>query len=119
MLPRDILTFDEGERILIVSFLGKSLSRVLRTSPKAIDRNAIRFQALGVILDWLTGWLAGYVAQIALISRANVFLAALSLRHRFFFLCAISEKKYFYQRSNALCYTGFFHKRYSISLCDS
>ena len=96
MLPRDILAFDEGERILIMSFLGKSLSRVLRTSPKAIDRNAIRFQALGAILDWLTGWLAGYVAQIALISRANVFLAALSLRHRFFFLCAISEKNYFY-----------------------
>ena len=93
MLPRDILAFDEGERILIMSFLGKSLSRVLRTSPKAIDRNAIRFQALGAILDWLTGWLAGYVAQIALISRANVFLAALSLRHRFFSLCAISEKK--------------------------
>ena len=90
MLPRDILAFDEGERILIVSFLGKSLSRVLRTSPKAIDRNAMRFQALGAILDWLTGWLAGwlagYVAQIALISCANVFKAALSLRHRFFFL---------------------------------
>ena len=96
MLPRDILAFDEGERILIMSFLGKSLSRVLRTSPKAIDRNAIRFQALGAILDWLTGWLAGYVAQIALISRANVFLAALSLRHRFFFPAQSVKKKYFY-----------------------
>ena len=30
-------------------------------------------------------WLAGYVAQIASISCANVFLAALSWRHRFFF----------------------------------
>ena len=58
MLPRDILAFDEGERILIVSFLGKSLSRVLRTSPKAIDYDAMQFQALGAILDWLTGWLA-------------------------------------------------------------
>ena len=96
MLPRDILAFDEGENILIMSFLGKSLSSVLRTSPKAIDRNAIRFQALGAILDWLTGWLAGYVAQIALISRANVFLAALSLRHRFFFPAQSVKKKYFY-----------------------
>ena len=51
MLPRDILAFDEGERILIVSFLGKSLSRVLRTSPKAIDHDALQFQALGAILD--------------------------------------------------------------------
>ena len=95
MLPRDILAFDEGERILIMSFLGKSLSRVLRTSPKAIDRNAIRFQALGAILDWLTDWLAGYVAQIALISRANVFLAALSLRHRFFFSAQSVKKNTF------------------------
>ena len=85
MLPRDILAFDEGERILIVSFLGKSLSKVLRTI-SGIGRH------FG-LADWLAGWLAGYVAQIALISRANVFLAALSLRHRFFFLCAISEKK--------------------------
>ena len=58
MFPRDILAFDEGERILIVSFLGKSLSRVLRTSPKAIDHDAMQFQALGAILDWLSGWLA-------------------------------------------------------------
>ena len=29
--------------------------------PKGIDRDAMRFQALSVILDWL----AGYVAQIA------------------------------------------------------
>ena len=55
MLPRDIIAFDEGERILIVSFLGKSLSRVLWTSSKGIDRDAMRFQALGAILDWLAG----------------------------------------------------------------
>ena len=77
MLPRRIIAFDEGERILIVSFLGKSLSRVSWTSSKGIDRDAMRFQALGAILDWLAGWLS-YVAQIASISRANVFLAALS-----------------------------------------
>ena len=58
----DFVAFDEGERILIVSFLRKSLSRVLWTSHKRIDRDAI--QELGAILDWL-GWLAGYVAQIA------------------------------------------------------
>ena len=58
MFPRDILAFDEGERILILSLLGKSLSRVLRTSLKAIDHDAMQFQALGAILDWLTGWLA-------------------------------------------------------------
>ena len=40
----------------------------------------------------LAGWLAGYVAQIASISRANVFFAALSWRHRFFF-CAIERKE--------------------------
>ena len=39
-----IFAFDEGERILIVSFLRKSLSRVLGTSPKGIDRDALRFQ---------------------------------------------------------------------------
>ena len=60
----DFVAFDEGERILIVSFLRKSLSRVLWTSHKRIDRDAMRFQELGAILDWL-GWLAGYVAQIA------------------------------------------------------
>ena len=50
-----IIAFDEGERILIVSFLGKSLSRVSWTSSKGIDRDAMRFQALGAILDWLAG----------------------------------------------------------------
>ena len=55
MLPRDILAFDEGERILIVSFLGKSLSRVLWTSSKGIDHDAMRSQALGAIMDWLAG----------------------------------------------------------------
>ena len=71
---RTSIAFDEGERVLIVSFLRKSLSRVLWTSPKGIDRDTIRFQVLGTILDRL----AGYVAQIASISCANVFLTALS-----------------------------------------
>ena len=54
-----VIAFDEGERIQIVSFLRKSLSRVLWTSPKGIDRDAMRFEALGAILDWLAGWLCG------------------------------------------------------------
>ena len=29
--------------------------------PKGIDCDSMRFQALGAILDWQTGWLAGYV----------------------------------------------------------
>ena len=49
------IAFDEEERILIVSFLPKSLSRVLWTSAAGIDRDARRFQRLGAILDWLTG----------------------------------------------------------------
>ena len=64
------IAFDEEERILIVSFLPKSLSRVLWTSAAGIDRDAMRFQRLGAILD--------YVAHIASISCANVFLAAVS-----------------------------------------
>ena len=67
MLPHHIIAFDEGERILIVSLLGKSLLRVLWTSSSGIRRHF-----------GLAGWLAGYVAQIASISHANVFLAALS-----------------------------------------
>ena len=50
-----VIAFDEEERILIVSFLPKSLSRVLWTSATGIDRDARRFQGLGAILDWLTG----------------------------------------------------------------
>ena len=49
------VAFDEEERILIVSFLPKSLSRVLWTTTAGIDRDARRFQRLGAILDWLTG----------------------------------------------------------------
>ena len=49
------IAFDEEERILIVSFLPKSLSRVLWTSAAGIDRDAGRFQRLDAILDWLTG----------------------------------------------------------------
>ena len=70
----------------MVSFLRKSLSRALWTIPKGIDGDAMRFQAFGAIFDWWTGkladwqtaWLTGYVAQIASISCANVFLTALS-----------------------------------------
>ena len=50
-----IIAFDEEERILIVSFLPKSLSRVLWTSATDIDRDAMRFQRLGAILDWPCG----------------------------------------------------------------
>ena len=73
-------------------FQWKSLLRVL--CPKGIDRDAMWFQTLGTILDWLAGWLAGYVAQIAFISCANVFLAAFSWRHPFL-SCAISTIKNF------------------------
>ena len=64
------IAFDEEERIIIVSFLPKSLSRVLWTSAAGIDRDAMQFQRLGAILD--------YAAHIASISCANVFLAAVS-----------------------------------------
>ena len=50
-----IIAFDEEERILIVSFLPKLLSRVLWTSAAGIDRDAMRFQRLGAILDWPCG----------------------------------------------------------------
>ena len=66
-----LFAFDEEERILIVSFLPKSLSRVLWTSAADINRDAMRFQRLGAILDC-------YVAHIASISCANVFLGAVS-----------------------------------------
>ena len=46
------IAFDEEERILIVSFLLKSPSRVLWTSAAGIDRDAMRFQRLGAILDY-------------------------------------------------------------------
>ena len=65
-----VFAFDEEERILILSFLPKSLSRVLWTSASGIDRDAMRFQRLGAILD--------YVAHIASISCADVFLDAVS-----------------------------------------
>ena len=56
-----VIAFDEEERILIVSFLPKSLSRVLWTSAAAIDRDARRFQRLGAILDWLCGTYSLYL----------------------------------------------------------
>ena len=88
--------FDEGERVLVVPFLRKSLLKALWSSPKGIDRDAMRFQALDAILGCLTS----YVAQIASISCANVFLAALSWRHRFF--CAIStiQKTFCWDRTH-------------------
>ena len=55
MKARVAFAFDEEERILIVSFLPKSLSRVLWTSAAGIDRDAMRFQRLGAILDWICG----------------------------------------------------------------
>ena len=39
MLPRPIIALDVGERVLIVPFLRKSLSRVLWTSPSGIGRH--------------------------------------------------------------------------------
>ena len=55
LIQTSLFAFDEEERILIVSFLPKSLSRVLWTSAAGIDRDTRRFQRLGGILDWLTG----------------------------------------------------------------
>ena len=53
---RTLFTFDEEERILIVSFLPKSPRGFCAwTSAAGIDRDARRFQRLGAILDWLTG----------------------------------------------------------------
>ena len=63
-----IVAFNKEERALILSFLPKSLLRVLRTSAAGIDRDAMRFQPF---------W-TGYVAHIASIWCANVFLAAVS-----------------------------------------
>ena len=60
-----LFVFDEEERILIVSFLPKSLSRVLWTSAAGIDRGARRFQRLGAILDWLTGIFRSHVTSIS------------------------------------------------------
>ena len=48
MLPHHMIAFDEGERILIVSLLGKSLLRVLWTSSSGIGRHF-----------GLAGWLCG------------------------------------------------------------
>ena len=50
-----LITFDEGECTLIVSFLAKSLSQVLWTSAVGIDPDAMRFRHLDAILDWLCG----------------------------------------------------------------
>ena len=42
----DFIAFDKGERILIVSFS-------YEISPAGIDLDAMRFQGLDAILDWL------------------------------------------------------------------
>ena len=75
--------------MLFVSFFRKSLSRVLWTSHKGISRDAMRFQELGAILDYC------HLAQIASISCASVFLAALNRGHPFFFLRNQYNKKTF------------------------
>ena len=85
-----VITFDEGEHILMVLFLRKSLSRVLWTSPKGIDCDAMRFQALGAILDELTAWLCG-TNSLDLMSKC--FLGCLELKTPTFFFCAISTIK--------------------------
>ena len=55
-----VIAFNEGERILIVSFLRKSLSRVLWTSHKGIDRDTTPdFRHWAPFWNgWLGGWLA-------------------------------------------------------------
>ena len=70
-----VIAFDEGERILIVSFLRKFYGPVPRESivmPCDL-RHWAPFWTGG-----LAGWLAGYAAQIASILCANVFMAALN-----------------------------------------
>ena len=57
-----IIALDEGERILIVTFLRESISRVLWTSLKGDDCDAMRFRALGTILDWRIRGQAGWLA---------------------------------------------------------
>ena len=52
--------------------LRESLSRVLRTSPKGKDRDAMRFRALGAILDWRTRGLAGWQAMCHKYPRSHV-----------------------------------------------
>ena len=47
-----IIAFDEEERILIVSFLPKSLSRVLWTSAAGIDRDARRPRSHVLMFSW-------------------------------------------------------------------
>ena len=43
-----VIAFDEGERILVVSFFPE-------INPADIDYDVIRFQGLDAILDWLAG----------------------------------------------------------------
>ena len=50
--------------------------------PKGIDRNAMRFQVLGTILDWLAGWLSG-TNSLDLVCKC--FLGRLELKTKIFF----------------------------------
>ena len=90
-----IIAFNEGERILIMSFNGNHSWGFYVPRGSIVMPCDFRHWA-----PFWTGWLAGYVAQIASISYANVFLAAFSWRHPFL-SCAISTIKIFYQGSNA------------------
>ena len=84
-----IIAFNEGERILIMSFNGNHSWGFYVPRGSIVMPCDFRHWA-----PFWTGWLAGYVAQIASISYANVFLAAFSWRHPFL-SCAISTIKKF------------------------
>ena len=74
-----MIAFDEGERILIMSFCKISPVGFTRRS-RVYRRDAIRFQGLDAIqlggCTDLDGW-TGYVAQIASIACGNHFLYSL------------------------------------------
>ena len=85
------IAFNEGEGMLIVSFLGKSLSRVFMDQSLGDQSWCHAISGIGRHLG-----LAGYVAQIASISCANVFLGRLELKTPIFFLCNQYNKKISY-----------------------
>ena len=74
-----------------MSFLRKSLSRVLWTSRKGIVRDAMRFQVLGAILYWLAGWLGSGTNGLDLMCKC--FLGRLELKTLIFF-SAIERKEF-------------------------
>ena len=71
-------------------FQWKSLLRVL--CPKGIDRDAMWFQTLGTILDWLAGWLC---STNSLYLMCKCFLGCLQLKTPISFLCNQYNKKIF------------------------